>query len=111
MTINSVLLHLRDPLLAIERAAGRARHQLVITDVAERQFAPVMPAELGSHCLHFIPRAANGGPIDGWWYMPSTLIIEQMRILGFTSIEIRDFPLPFQDGHDWEFYTIVGTRA
>ena len=111
VTINSVLLHLRDPLQAIERAAGRARHQLVITDVAERQFAPGMPAELGSHCLHFIPRAVLGGPIDGWWYVPSTLVIEQMRILGFTSIEVRDFGLPFQDGNEWQFYTIVGTRS
>lgn len=110
VTINSVLLHLRDPLLAIERAAGRARHQIVITDVAERQFAPGAPPELG-HCLHSIPRAAAGGPIDGWWYIPSTLVAEQLRILGFADIQIRDFELPFQDGNAWQFYTIVGTRA
>ena len=111
VTINSVLLHLRDPMLAVERAAARARHQIVITDVSERQFAADRPDFSSELALRFIPRADTGGPIDAWWYIPSALLIEYLKILGFSSIEKHEFKASFQDGNCWDLYTIVGTRS
>ena len=111
VTINSVLLHLRDPFLAVERAAARTRHQLVITDVSEQQFAADRPDLASELALRFIPRAAAGGPLDAWWYIPSALLTEYLKILGFGSIEKREFKAKFQDGNSWDLYTLVATRV
>ena len=110
VTLNSVLLHLRDPFLALQRAAARCTEQLVVTDVSERQFAGSKPG-LGSElCMHFIPRAAIHSPLDAWWYIPSVLTKEILSILGFASVEISHHQHKFKDGHFWDFYTAVGTR-
>jgi hypothetical protein len=110
VTLNSVLLHLRDPFLALQRAASRCKAQIIVTDVSERQFAGTKPG-LGSElCMHFIPRAAMRSPLDAWWYIPAVLTREILTILGFPSIEISYHQHKFKDGHLWDFYTAVGTR-
>jgi SAM-dependent methyltransferase len=109
VTVNSVLLHIRDPFLALQRAAARCRERIVVTDVSERQFAGSKPG-LGSElCMHFIPRAATG-TLDAWWYIPSALTKEMLTILGFTSVEVSYHQHKFKDGHLWDFYTAVGIR-
>lgn len=108
--LTNVLLHLRDPLSAIEAAAKTCKKVFVVTDVSERQFAGSRPDIQGDLCLHFIPRASANAPVDGWWYIPSALTVEMLRVLGFSSIDVSYHTQKFKDGHSWEFYTVVGTR-
>jgi hypothetical protein len=110
VTLCSVLLHLRDPIRAIELACARSRFEIVITDVSERQFVGHKPQLWNEICLHFIPRADRKGAIDAWYYLPSALVAEVVKIFGFPNISISHHKQRFMDGHDWQFYTVVGRR-
>jgi 2-polyprenyl-3-methyl-5-hydroxy-6-metoxy-1,4-benzoquinol methylase len=110
VTLCSVLLHLRDPVRAIELACARARSEVIVTDVSEHQFLSAKPHLQNELCLQFLPRAEQGAPVDAWFFMPAPLVAEVLRIFGFGSIEVTRHTQRFKDGHDWQFYTVVGRR-
>ena len=110
VTLTSVLLHLRDPLLAIEKAASVCKGSIVITDVSERQFLGSTPQFQDHLALHFMPRAAARTPIDAWWQIPSLLVVEWLSILGLKSTAVTHHHQKFHDGYKWHFYTVVGGR-
>jgi len=110
VTLCSVLLHLRDPIRAIELACTRSRSEIVITDVSERQFVGAKSHLWNELCLHFIPRAEHRGAIDAWYYLPSALVAEVVKIFGFPNVSVTQHKQRFMDGHDWQFYTVVGRR-
>jgi hypothetical protein len=106
ITFASVLLHLRDPMLALQRAAARA-DTIVIVDRhwpaldqsrPDAQFAPALGEEL---------------PWGGWtwWYVTPKAYETMLRILGFTSFRTE------VSGH-WhvpsnafiDLYTLVASR-
>lgn len=110
VTINSVLLHLRDPFLALTRAAARSHAQIVVTDIAESHFLGPNPPPTDRLSMHFMPRAENHGPLDSWWYVPEGLAREFLRILGFRSVVGSQHTQRFMPDHMWPFYTLLGTR-
>ncbi len=110
VTLCSVLLHLRDPIRAIELACARSRSEIVIADVSERQFLGNKPELQNELCLHFIPRADQKGAIDAWYFLPSALVTEAVKIFGFADVAVTQHTQRFMDGHDWQFYTVVGRR-
>ncbi len=126
VTLNSILLHLRDPLRAIERAASVCAETIVIADVAEEQFWPrprrlqrwlnrLFPNPTVDNsrsgpptAMSFIPRADNPEAIDAWFFLPSTLVAEMLEILGFQTT-ITKHRQAFETG-EWSLYTVVGKR-
>jgi len=111
VTVNSVLLHLRDPFQALAQAAARTHGQIVVTDVAARQLlGEDVPPGPRQFAMHFLPRFANNGPDDTWWIVPETLAREFLQILGFKTIELTYHRQRFMPDEDWYLYTLVGTR-
>ena len=110
VTLCSVLLHLRDPIRAIELACSRSHSEIIITDVSERQFLGAKPHLQDELCLHLIPRADRKDAIDAWYFLPSALVVEAVRIFGFPTVEVLHHKQRYMDGHDWQFYTVVGRR-
>jgi SAM-dependent methyltransferase len=111
VTLCSILLHLRDPIRAIELACARSRSEIIITDVSEYQFLGLKPQLHEELCLHFLPRADQRSPVDSWYFLPAPLVVEVVRIFGFPSVEIHRHAQKFKDGYDWQFYTVVGRRT
>lgn len=111
VAMNSVLLHLRDPFLALQRAAALSHDTIVVTDVAEHRFFGYNPLPGGHMGLYFLPRAEGQGPTDCWWCVPETTVVEFLRILGFPNIEVSHHKQRFMSGEDVDFYTVVGRRA
>jgi hypothetical protein len=130
VTLNAVLLHLRDPMGALVKAASVCRHTLVVTEFHESFFADNggVPIEtrLGAKvrkllglkpppenrlrlATPFIPRSDGSGGIDAWFHLPSTLVAEMMRILGF-KVTITEHVQRFQ-GRQCRMYTAVGERT
>jgi hypothetical protein len=129
VTLNAVLLHLRDPMGALIRAASVCRQTLVVTEIHESFFSQdagvPFEARLASRIRRliglgptqktltlaapFIPRANAPGRIDAWFYLPSTLVAEMMRILGF-KVTVTEHVQSFQ-GKPYRMYTAVGERA
>jgi SAM-dependent methyltransferase len=110
VTVNSVLLHLRDPFRALVQAASRTHDQIVVTDISERHFTGKDPIDTGQMSMHFLPRRANNGPVDTWWVVSEKLTAEFLRILGFKTIELTYHTQRFMPDEDWHLYTLVGKR-
>jgi 2-polyprenyl-3-methyl-5-hydroxy-6-metoxy-1,4-benzoquinol methylase len=110
VTVNSVLLHLRDPFLALARAASRTHDRIIVTDIAQTHFLPQGSAFDDSPVMHFLPRFVNQGPMDTWWFVTERLVEEFLRILGFTTVTITHHTQRFMPDEDWHFYTAVGQR-
>jgi SAM-dependent methyltransferase len=110
VTVNSVLLHLRDPFGALVQAAARTHDQIVVTDLSEQHFTGKPPVDTGQLSMHFMPRRSNNGPVDTWWVVTEKLTMEFLRILGFRTIELTYHTQRFMPDEDWRLYTLVGKR-
>lgn len=71
---GSILLHLRDPFLALQRAAAITDEHIVVTDryVETTQFMPD-PAT---------------GQLDTWWLFSPDLIVKFLKTLGFANTSV-----------------------
>ena len=110
VTMSSMLLHVRDPFMAIERAASVAKKTMVITEVHQDQLLGNKVGISSEPALYLMPRALTRTPLDAWWIIPSTLTVEILNILGFTDTTVIRHNQKFKDGHVWQFYTVVGHR-
>jgi len=82
---GSILLHLRDPFLALENGARLAREAMIVADISPwgriasrfRRSTKFMPD-------HRKPKGIN----DGWHRLPPRLVQEYLAILGFGNSEV-----------------------
>ncbi len=101
-----ILLHLRDPLLALSSFAGITREKIIITDNREHigilNETPVMFLRANDNDL------TNPGT---WWYLSPVLLEQYLAILGF-----KKFLLTFHKARsvlgnqDANMYTLVAER-
>jgi SAM-dependent methyltransferase len=97
-TFGSVLLHLRDPFLALERALRLTTETAVVTDL----FGDPRPhpfdqtparyvwralrrvrARLAGPSMQFLPDARTGESNGTWWYLSPALVQRFLAVLGF----------------------------
>ena len=102
--LGSVLLHLRDPLRAIERSAARA-NTVVVTDRhwSELDGAPVMR-------LH---PTAESALWDTWWALGPEIVAQYLEVLGFATPTITFHEQTFiHPGGEitMPMFTVVGAR-
>lgn len=105
-TFGCVLLHVRDPFLALARGAALARERVVVTELvgglprrlmrlfapaAMRRLAPwwrVVPAlaaPLAPSSPVFVPDARRPGPTPTWWSLGPRCIRRFLALLGFAE--------------------------
>lgn len=109
VTLNCVLLHLRNPFLALEKASLVAKDTIIVTEVAEEQFFGEDPSMWNKLTMSFMPRAEARTPVDAWYFLPSITVAEMLKILGFSEIIITKHKQKFVSG-PWQLYTIVANR-
>jgi hypothetical protein len=111
---SSILLHLRDPFLALQRASAHASETTVVTEVA----SPLTDsrASASRRLVEFLPNADKCFPTESWWNLSPELVTEFLRILGFVHTGISYHVQLFR-GHkhipgkrEVQFYTVVGHR-
>lgn len=104
-TFCSILVHLRDPFLALFNAARLTRDTILVTDVANpdtlNETAPLM---------QFIPNFRVGGPLDAWCFLNPAVVIAFLGILGFEDSTISR---PVQRSSDGErpMFSVVAHRT
>jgi hypothetical protein len=111
VTMGAILLHLRDPFLAIQRAAGVARNTLVITDVLMLTYDQAAATVLGQGKIaRFMPDARTCSPYETWWGVSPHFVAEVVQILGFNDVH---FSVHRQRhiGGEMDLYTIVANRT
>jgi hypothetical protein len=101
---GSILLHLRDPFLALENGAGLAREAIIVADVA-----PLGPLGWFLKRPDFVPRHRRPKKWDVWWRLPPKLIVEYLAILGFKNATISWHRQLYRDQSRW-LYTVVARK-
>jgi len=106
-TFGSILLHLRDPFLALQRVSAHVKETAVVTDVAPTLTDDRLLA--GSRLIEFLPKASQCSPIETWWKLSPELVSEFLQILGFVHTTIS-FHHQLYRGEEVQLYTVIGHR-
>lgn len=95
---GSILLHVRDPFLALQRAAAITRDCIIVTDRY-------------SEVTRFIPDPDHGR-LETWWHYSPDLIISFLRVLGFSDATVtRHFQRFEVTGEMVEQFTVVARKV
>lgn len=102
-----ILLHLRDPLLALSSFAGITRERIIITDNRED-----IGASNEAHPLMFLRANKDDlGNAGTWWYITPALLQQYLGILGFTQFTLTFHQARSVKGNqDANMYTLVAER-
>ncbi len=111
-TMGAILIHLRDPFLALENALRLTRETVVISETTlMRWFNPLRlaPRVVGPYAM-FMPDPRTRQPEHSWWLLTPMLIRRMLAILGFAKSRIR-YHYQVHDGRRYRYYTIVAHRT
>jgi hypothetical protein len=130
-TFGAILLHVRDPFLALQQALRLTRETVIITEpflkenfppdfLAQFPLPPQTPAadadfhhfqQARGPFMVFLPNPAVGAPWDTWWYLSPDLLRQFIGVLGFGRTTINYHRQAFAGGRTVPFYTLVGHRT
>lgn len=99
--VGQILVHLRDPLAALEQAAKACKDTLIITEGSFESDQPI---------ASFLGRR-GGGP--AWWHLSIPLYKEWLDILGFNLISTKKGFFrcnAMGHNHDSELWTMIARR-
>ncbi len=110
-TFTSILLHLRDPFLALERALRLTRETVLITEsLPRRPFITSMLSRMTRPCVQFVPNYRKQRPTETWWRFPPEVMIEFIGVLGFRDVRVTRHSQKY-GGKSHSLYSIVGHRT
>jgi SAM-dependent methyltransferase len=110
-TFTSILLHVRDPFLALWNALRLTRESVVITEVArDSRLVSVLIRRLGLPSMSFLPNHRTCDPMETWWSLSPDVLRRFIRVLGFERTHTTYFKVPTAVGKRLLF-TIVGQRT
>jgi hypothetical protein len=101
---GSILLHLRDPFLALQSGLKLTREAVIVAEALRGQVMPTTEAYLG-----FLPDATTIEPKDTWWDLRPEAIVRMIGVLGFTDVTVTRHTQKYKGG-DNPMYTVVGRR-
>ena len=118
-TFGSILLHLRDPFLALQVALRLTRKTVVITDRLPRFYAIRKTASLlvkfinrGRSTMVFSPQSSKKTTVDSWWEVNPEIIANFIKILGFEDVQVTYHKKFFEPTKKYALlFTIVGKRT
>lgn len=102
---GSILLHLRDPFLALQNGAKLAREALIVTEVLRGQ-----TVESKLPYMQFLPDPENIEPKDTWWDLRPEIIVRMIGVLGFEDVSVT-YHKQLYEGEENRLYTVVGRRT
>lgn len=112
---GAILLHLRDPFLALQSALRLTEETVIITEPlwAWRnllRFALMRGQHSG--VAHFVPQAAATQPSTTWWWFSPAIIQRFISVLGFEESKVS-FHVQFSREHNKKapYFTVVGRRT
>jgi hypothetical protein len=102
---GSILLHMRDPFLALQSGLKLARHTAIVAEPlrAQRQ-------ETTEPFLSLLPDPKTVEPKDAWWDIRPEWVVRALGVLGFEDVEIKHH-MQMHGGKDEWVYTVVGKRT
>ncbi|MGA2384145.1 MAG: hypothetical protein ABSB75_00225 [Candidatus Limnocylindrales bacterium] len=123
-TFGCILLHLRDPFLALQKAAALTKECIIVTDLLSPiprkvfSLASLLPRTIRRYTVdqilyspHFLPDPDRRTPWDGWWGLTPELVERFLKVLGFsdTTITFHRQRLT-KHARPARLFTVVGRR-
>jgi SAM-dependent methyltransferase len=124
-TFASILLHLRDPFLALQTALRLVRETVIVTDVfpgseyhlvgdlvhgdAPQGTETFELTQLGDPKMTFLPQYWDHAYGDTWWHLSPAVIQRFVGVLGFPRTEVT-YHYALAGAHRTLLYTVVGHR-
>ena len=109
-TFCSVLLHLRDPFLALYNAARLTRKTMLVTEILSPNRDAMISPEAGPQpMMEFIPHLGEK-VVDIWWHLSPEIVIEFLRVLGFDASRVTFHSQRFALGQK-QLFSVVAHRA
>jgi len=102
---GSILLHLRDPFLALQSGLRLTRQVVIVSEVISGQ-----QVKTTGRYLEFLPDIKTVEPKDLWWNIRPEWVVAAIGVLGFEDTELTYHTQKFE-GRDNECYTVVGRRT
>lgn len=110
-TFGCVLLHVRDPFLALANAARLTRQTVVVTEpLQKRRWSRWLLGLSGLSSMVFMPDFHTGKPRETWWFLPPKVVQQFLGVLGFEKTEVTYHSQLFM-GRPNKMYTVVGHRT
>lgn len=108
--LGTVLLHLRDPFLVLEKVSRVTKKTIIIVEPFWRRYL-VMQAlgKIIGPWIRFLPSYDHCTPDDGWWAFSTESIKRFVQTLGFEKTK-TNYHLQLRHGKRKLFYTVVGSR-
>jgi SAM-dependent methyltransferase len=108
---GSILIHLRDPFLALQKALQITRTTVVVADILPRRW--FWHRWLGKWCspkAQFLPRLAGRLHGGTWWVLNATAVQRMLEVLGFEN-SVVTYHWQKYFGMARLFYTVVAHRT
>lgn len=125
-TFCAILLHLRDPFLALQNAARLTAEKIIVTEAypaADYHLIPDVLAApdpkgtelaelsaLGDPRMVFLPQHWDKAYPDTWWHLSPAVVQRFLGVLGFERTEVTYHFAPGR-GHRTLLHTVVGQRT
>jgi Methyltransferase domain len=110
-TFGSILMHLRDPLLALQRAAALKPETVIVTEPAWRRSPrALVEGRARRRSPLFLPNAATGEPRDAWWAFTPETVSNMLGILGYGTDRVVRHAQCYHD-RKIPMFTVVARRV
>jgi hypothetical protein len=111
-TFGSVLLHIRDPFLALASALRLTRQTVIVTDLlGERsRLKQWVIARSAGPSMRFVPSTTGDRQVTTWWQFTPRAIRAFLAVLGFRDTRVLYHRQLFK-GRPIKLFTVVGQRT
>ncbi len=109
-TFGSVLLHVRDPLRALQSAARLSPQTIIVTDLLRRRrfgFLPERPSQRRSPL--FVPNGKKKAPLETWWSFSPESVSNLLAIVGYRTTRTVRHAQRYR-GRLMPMFTVVASR-
>ncbi len=111
-TFCSVLLHVRDPFLALYNGLRLTRDTVVVTDiVGSRRVPDDASGRPELPFVEFVPDFRTQDPLDTWWFLNPGIVQAWVGALGFEQTTVTRHRQRGPLMGEREFFTVVGRRT
>lgn len=108
---GAILLHLRDPFLALQRILPSVRETVIVAELLwpTKLLMYIASSLFGRPMLQFLPDPKTKRPVETWWAIPPATAQRWLAVLGFETQKVSYHRQKHRRRWHW-MYTIVAQR-
>jgi SAM-dependent methyltransferase len=106
--VGCILLHLRDPFLALQATLAQTTETAVVVDLLPPWYDSERAAD-GPQAIWFLPDPDRREPLETWWALSPEIVVRWLGVLGFGPAVVSLHRQPTPQG-EATLFTVVAHR-